>query len=214
MPFAGPAFDPELLEPYVRDFQYIVSGLGRAKGLSRCLYRRVLVQVREPLTVIKSYLVILEGIVGFSVMADQLLARSGVFASACDLPVAPRKQVDISRPGARAAAVAYLMQHWWAWNSAALAAADAFYRVENASLEAICTLGGLDAARCAAVENRGVNVRSNHHGGKGAHDIPAVTWGELCDAAGPRATKLAYALANRLGYAYDLTQAPPCVSGY
>ena len=208
--YAGPAFAPEHMLPYINNYPQVLSDLGRANGLSRCLYQRVLLQVREPLAVIQSYLFILEGIVGFSVMADQLLARSGVFRSACDLPVAPTMHLSISKLSnrtARAPYVAYLAQHWWAWNTAALAAADGYYRVENTSLKQICALGGLNPARCAVKDNG----RINHHGGSTSTRVPPVTWTELCKATGARRTGLVYDLATRLGYTYTISAAPPCI---
>ena len=129
------------------------------------------------------------------------------------MPIAPNRHLttaDLGEPERRVIAVEYLARHWWAWNSAAIAAADAAYRVENTSLETICELGGLDAPRCADfMANNTRTLGRNHHGGGSSLLIPPVTWSEVCDAAGARTTGLVYALATRLGYKYNAT--PPCV---
>lgn len=222
---AGYAFDPRLFRPYSGYNPLGVTSFVTHRALSRCLYRKVLLQVREPLATIASILVMATGgAAGVHVIADQLVAQSGVFSSACDIPVMPTLPMSIghvNRPGLRNAHLAYAAHHWWSWMTAALTTADAWYPVEGTNLSTICTLGGLDAARCARVDaDSSVQVHRNHHNVHGGSHgrttaMTPVTWSELCGADAGIARRT-HALAERFGYgarydAADVANASWCL---
>jgi len=217
----GPTMDVDYFAPYF-GYRPIAPGLKHHVGLSRCLYRYVLLQVREPLHVVSSLIALIPRSAGYYIMADQLLARSGAFDSPCELPILPAAitshalslQIASNRTG-RAALVAYAMHHWWAWNTAALRAADDWYRVEDTNLTTICDLGGLDSETCERVDSNGrISNSSNHHGLWKADGMLPVTWEEACRADGAWA-RAAHTLATRLGYEYKgeaaFPECPPTV---
>jgi hypothetical protein len=208
---AGPAFDPDFLLRYIRvqqqrsgsalalehDVLFATGDTGRVAGLSRCLYRRVLVQMRDPLRTIHSYLGI-SGLVGFLVLADQLLARSGHFAHACALPVAPTEfptPVMLQHVTTRREWVVYLAHIWWAWNEAAIAAAHDVYQFEHTDLAKICAMAELNVTACLDTPKP---PPTNHHRSR----APPVTWEELCAADAGVALRV-YELATRVGYRYN-----------
>eukprot|EP00966_Prymnesium_polylepis_P140702 3249785-Prymnesium_polylepis.1 len=106
--------------------------------------------------------------------------------------IPPRHLVD--------ARLAYLTRHWWAWNKAAVDVADAFYRAENTSVEAICAMAGLHCPGTLQSQNRQVlTANLNSHGGATRY----VTWDQLF-RADSSAASLALDFTRRLGY-----QVPP-----
>ena len=209
--YAGPALDTDYLPEYGKHMKYMMKGgISSKVGLSRCLYRRVLVQVREPLRAITSLLAPLVLYPGYHITGDQLLARSGFFDSVCDQTLLPKVAgtlPGIGHNSSRGHFVAYLALHWWAWNTAALASADDWYRIEGTNLSKICALGHLNVTRCGETERNWKSFNSH-----GSQSRELVAWSEVCRTAGPRTVRLLYELATKLGYEYG-TDAAETVFG-
>ena len=217
---AGPAFDSTALRQFYGITRPLVdlhiTGMGRVMRLSRCLYRRVLLQTREPLATIRSSLFTWARNRAWDVMADQLFARSDATSLAvCDLPVAPpsRRRVDLNSTRSRRPIISYALHRYWLWMSAAAAASDAHFAVERElNISRVCAvLGGLDPAMCYAPDGKPVGS-SQHEGNQHAtKSIKRITWLEAC-AANKQAAIRVYQLARTFGYRYA-ERGQTCVSG-
>ena len=86
---------------------------------------------------------------------------------------------------------------WWAWNTAAIAAAHDVYQIEHADLEHICAIGGLNATTCANVSKPPPSKSNGHHS-----RAPPIPWEELCEADATVAWRV-YQLATQVGYRYN-----------
>ena len=178
---------------------------------SRCLYRRVLLQTREPLAAIRSHMILAVTCRSYDLLADQHLARSNASALAvCGLPLVPRA---VARPNQlnstllRKPLVAYLLHRWWMWMVSALAVADGHYAIERegSNLSRVCEMGGLNAWDCSPTY-RGPAAHGANQGSVSSHSsheqVPSVTWPEACAANADAALRVRR-LANQLGYQYD-----------
>lgn len=189
-------------------------GIGKKVNLSRCLYRTVLLQTREPLSTIRSAMSLFCRQTGYDVMRDQLLARSRSSVLArCGLPMAPTggkvcaRPSDMERPATRWPFVGYYVRSWWMWMAAALEAADGHFAVEKANASAILRMGGVARGRAHSPCGGGGCVRRNIHGSM-ATTTPQVTW-EEARRADPVGARGAFDLATRLfGYAYQEHEVP------
>ena len=205
---AGPAYElkPGFIRPY---------GLGSRKGLSRCLYRRVLLQTREPLATIRSNLGIIgrDALRGYYHMLDQQIARSDSAAlKLCQLPLLPRIlccNFSSATVGSilwhkhRQPFISYLLHLWWMWMTAAHGVADGVFDIESVGLQlnisTVCAeLGGLDRSWCyGADRNRGSTSTFSH----AKESVPTVTWAEACAANADAAARV-FRLGSTFGYRY------------
>ena len=199
------------------------NGMGNLLKLSRCLYRRVLLQTREPLATLRSVLTLFCGGTSYFVMADQLIARSGsTLLEQCDSPVAPnvtrheQGQQDIRCPFywqianstvGRRPLLRYLLRSWFLWVGTAFNAADAHFAVERDGryLANVCALGGIICRNESMSDVQGTSsLRKFSHSTYDA--VQPITWHEAY-AADAEAAALVRNLAERLGYSYEPVQA-------
>lgn len=227
---AGIAHDPHWRKAYH------VGGHRKIDGvlLNRCLYRRVLLQTREPLATIRSCLQMSVAAMEYDVLADQLLARGLALAgntSAC-LPVRPRKvRCDLRSTSSRRSLVAYLLCRWILWMEAALLAADWHFAIEDVGSDPVhlCTLLGLHGLPApflnanlpagsrvragAACQIPGAvapaRVQAGQHRHSTHEQVVPLTWAEACEAH-EEAARRAFALARSLGYRYGQRQTLSC----
>ena len=223
---AGPAHDPT----YRRRTYRIPWAWGERRvdtmRLSRCLYRRLLLQAREPLAALRSSLSMTKLVPEYSILFDQLLARSGsALLRRCPLPVRPMGvRYNLTDEASRRPLVRYEVRRWTLWMESALGVADASYRIEGtgANATAVCLLGGLPAARCTGAAEAARSSTSgaasrrvtglhqattsrNRHSGH--QTVPPLSWAEVC-AADAAAARHVHSLAERLGYSYDRSAVP------
>ena len=193
------------------------NGMGSRMYLGRCLYRRVLLQTREPLAAIRSMLSRFCSGTSYFVMADHLVSRSGsAHLDACRLPVAPtdwpcpmtsRRRWMLNNTKVRRPVVRYLLRLWFHWMRAALDAADAHYAVESVwprpLNESVCELAGFGATACLRDDPALAIVRlagENTHSSRDA--VHRIDWDEA-EAADPQAARIVKRLSEELGYRYD-----------
>ena len=179
-------------------------GLTAKATLSRCLYRRVLLQTREPLATIHSALALFCKQAGYFVMADQLLVRSlsqVISQHPCGPPIAPLAagfctHYSLRYRDRRAPLMAYLIRLWYMWMHTAANMADEVYAIEHTNQSQICAQGNVTCPKQDRLSNH-----RNHH--TGYDHIFAVTWEEL-QQADRVAAALAYRLStSRFGYVYS-----------
>ena len=203
-------------------------GMGSRMFLNRCLYRKVLLQTREPLAAIRSVLSRFCTGVSYFIMADQLIARSGsARLGSCVPPISPpgaaqcpfRTYQQLNNTAVRRPLLRYLLRLYWHWMGNALDVADGHFALEDVwhkqllANGSVCQLAGLPQAMCHEDRvTRGIAMRlsdnqtsaearreRNSHSSSAL--VQPVTWKEA-HVADKQAATLVRQLAARLGYRY------------